>query len=91
MTDLQKVAEAYACSGVDIEKVPEFRGTWTYELLNVGVMAGAVCRNAEVNKLIEALNYAKGVYAEACVLGEDNISLSKFNNKIEAILARGEK
>jgi len=91
MTDLQKAAEAYACSAVDIEHLQRFKGTLAYELLNTGFLAGAKYRDAEVNKLRGALNYARGVYTEACVLGEDRIGLSEFNAKIEAILARGEK
>ena len=57
MKSAKEAAEAYACSGVEIEKVPEFRGTWTYELLNVGFLAGAAYRDAEVNKLRGALKF----------------------------------
>ena len=51
MTDLQKVAEAYACSAVDIEHLQRFKGTLAYELLNTGFLAGATYREAEIKKL----------------------------------------
>ena len=57
MTDLQKVAEAYACSAVDIEHLQRFKGTLAYELLNTGFLAGAAYRDAEVNKLRGALKF----------------------------------
>ena len=52
---------------------------------------GAAYRDAEFDRLREALNYATDVYTGDCALGEDRIGLSEFYSKIEAILAKGEK
>ena len=90
MKTVKEAAEAYANDHTDLCETPENR-SYLWQCDFNCFIAGATYRDAEVEMLREALNYARGVYAEACALGEDRIGLSEFYTKIESILAKGEK